>query len=59
MPTYEYRCGACKNEFEAVQTIHQKPRKKCPKCKKLKLYKLVSTGVHVVFKGSGWTPTYH
>lgn len=38
MPTYEYRCKACKHTFSVVQTIakHDKGKPPCPKCKKKK-----------------------
>lgn len=39
---YEYRCNNCQHEFEAVQTIKEKPLKKCPSCKKNKLERLIS-----------------
>jgi putative FmdB family regulatory protein len=32
MPTYEYRCEKCGNEFEAIQKITDDPLKSCSKC---------------------------
>ncbi len=34
MPTYEYQCEACKNEFLLVLSIaeHEKGKAACPKC---------------------------
>lgn len=57
MPTYEYHCDACENEFEEFQSIMDKPLKKCPKCGKSKLRRLFGTGAAVLFKGSGFYQT--
>lgn len=57
MPTYDYQCDACGHEFELFQSISADPEKKCPKCKKLKLRRLIGTGAAVVFKGSGFYQT--
>jgi putative FmdB family regulatory protein len=54
MPTYEYRCDACKHEFEKFQSITSQPIKKCPKCGKNKVKRLISTGAGLIFKGSGF-----
>jgi putative FmdB family regulatory protein len=34
MPTYSYRCQACRKSFSRQMTIaeHDKARTKCPKC---------------------------
>jgi putative FmdB family regulatory protein len=57
MPTYEYACSACGHKFEEVQSIMAKPTKKCPKCKKNKVQRLISAGAGVIFKGSGFYQT--
>ncbi|MCI0499462.1 MAG: zinc ribbon domain-containing protein [Planctomycetales bacterium] len=57
MPTYQYKCGHCSNELEALQSITAKPLKKCPECGKLKLKRLLGTGVGLIFKGSGFYQT--
>ena len=57
MPTYDYECDACNHKFELYQSIVSEPEKKCPKCKKLKLRRLIGTGAAVVFKGSGFYQT--
>ena len=44
MPTYEYVCRACEHEFEEFQSMSAKPLKKCPKCGKLQLERLIGTG---------------
>jgi putative FmdB family regulatory protein len=54
MPTYEYRCEACKHEFEKFQSITTAPIKKCPVCGKNKVKRLISKGAGLIFKGSGF-----
>lgn len=54
MPTYEYHCDACGNDFEEFQSITSKPIRKCPKCGKLKVRRLIGTGSGMIFKGSGF-----
>ena len=57
MPTYEYVCDACSHELEQFQSITAEPLKKCPKCAKPKLRRLISSGGAVLFKGSGFYET--
>jgi putative FmdB family regulatory protein len=57
MPTYDYKCDACGHKFEQLQSINAGPLKKCPECGKLKLKRLLGTGVGVIFKGSGFYET--
>jgi putative FmdB family regulatory protein len=57
MPTYEYACKACNYKFEEFQSITAAPIKKCPKCGKLKVQRLISAGAGVIFKGSGFYET--
>lgn len=54
MPTYEYVCPKCGHEFEQFQSMIDAPLKKCPKCKKLSLKRLVGGGAGLIFKGSGF-----
>jgi putative FmdB family regulatory protein len=54
MPTYEYHCDACGHDFEEFQSITSKPTRKCPKCGKLKVRRLIGTGSGMIFKGSGF-----
>jgi putative FmdB family regulatory protein len=54
MPTYEYHCDACGNDFEEFQLITSKPIRKCPRCGKLKVRRLIGTGAGMIFKGSGF-----
>jgi len=61
MPTYEYVCQKCGHAFEKSQSIADKPLTICAKdlCGKAKwgkgrLKKLISAGVGLLFKGSGF-----
>src|SRR3954471_1080283 len=54
MPTYEYKCDACGTAFERFQSITAAPIKRCPKCGKNKVRRLISTGAGLIFKGSGF-----
>ncbi|HEV7865483.1 MAG TPA: FmdB family zinc ribbon protein [Acidimicrobiia bacterium] len=56
MPTYEYRCTACDEHVEVVQSFSDEPLTKCPKCGKKALRKVFSP-VGIVFKGSGFYKT--
>ncbi|MCU0689176.1 MAG: zinc ribbon domain-containing protein [Phycisphaerales bacterium] len=57
MPTYDYRCTACKHQWEEFQSITAKPLKKCPACGKAKAERLIGMGAAVVFKGGGFYQT--
>jgi len=57
MPTYDYRCTACKHEFELFQSMKEAPKRKCPQCSKNSLERLIGTGAAVLFKGSGFYQT--
>jgi len=57
MPTYDYECDACDHAFEEFQSMMDKPLKKCPKCGKPKLRRLIGTGAAILFKGSGFYQT--
>ncbi len=61
MPTYEYICTKCDEQFEVFQSIADKPLTVCPKDKcrrktwgKGKVKKLISAGAGLLFKGSGF-----
>jgi putative FmdB family regulatory protein len=54
MPTYEYACQKCGHEFEQFQSMNDAPLKKCPKCKKAGLKRLVGGGAGLIFKGTGF-----
>lgn len=53
MPTYEYRCKVCGNEFEVQQSIKDEPLAECKKCRVWSDNRLVSGGAFVL-KGDGW-----
>jgi putative FmdB family regulatory protein len=57
MPTYDYRCKACNHKFEEFQSMTAPVLKKCPKCGKATLERLIGIGAAVVFKGSGFYQT--
>ncbi|HOM18524.1 MAG TPA: zinc ribbon domain-containing protein [Thermoguttaceae bacterium] len=57
MPTYEYQCEACEHQFELFQSITAKPERRCPRCGRLKLRRLIGPGAAIVFKGSGFYKT--
>jgi len=57
LPTYDYRCNACGHAFELFQSMSAKHEKKCPKCGKNALERLIGTGAAVLFKGSGFYQT--
>ena len=57
MPTYEYKCANCSHAFEQFQSMKDKPLRKCPKCGKSALERLIGTGAAVIFKGSGFYQT--
>jgi putative FmdB family regulatory protein len=54
MPTYEYACSKCGHHFEQFQSMRDEPLKKCPKCHKAALKRLVGGGAGLIFKGSGF-----
>jgi putative FmdB family regulatory protein len=61
MPTYEYHCTKCDQDFEAFQSMREDPFSECPKehCRLSrwghgKVKRLVGTGAGLIFKGSGF-----
>ena len=64
MPTYEYHCQKCDQNFEAFQSMRDKPFTQCPKelCRLPKwghgnVKRLLGTGAGIIFKGSGFYST--
>jgi len=56
MPIYEYQCGDCGHELEALQKMSDDALVDCPKCKQASLIKKVSAaGFRLA--GSGWYET--
>jgi putative FmdB family regulatory protein len=56
MPIYEYRCGACGHQVEALQKLSEGPLRKCPDCGKSQLRRLMSAP-QFRLKGEGWYET--
>lgn len=57
MPTYDYICDSCGNEFEAFESIKADPQTVCPKCSESKLRRKIGAGAAIIFKGSGFYQT--
>ncbi|PYI97291.1 MAG: FmdB family transcriptional regulator [Verrucomicrobia bacterium] len=64
MPTYEYSCQKCGQNFEAFQSMRDEPFLECPKelCRLPKwghgkVKRLLGTGAGLIFKGSGFYTT--
>ncbi len=57
MPTYEYACENCGHKLEKFQSMKAKLIRKCPKCGKPTLKRLISSGAGIIFKGSGFYQT--
>ncbi len=53
MPTYEYECTKCNHTFEEEAPMSAPPRQRCPRCRG-KVRRLISGGMGIVFKGSGF-----
>src|SRR5437762_1586307 len=61
MPTYEYSCEKCGQNFDAFQSMRDEPFRECPKelCRLPewghgKVKRLLGTGAGLIFKGSGF-----
>ena len=64
MPTYEYACEKCGQNFDAFQSMRDEPFRECPKelCRLTewghgKVKRLLGTGAGIIFKGSGFYVT--
>jgi putative FmdB family regulatory protein len=57
VPTYDYQCEKCGYSFEKFQSITASTSRKCPKCGKSALKRLIGTGSAVIFKGTGFYQT--
>ena len=57
MPTYGYVCENCGHEFDFFQPITADPIRKCPKCKKSALKRLIGCGSGIIFRGFGFYQT--
>lgn len=56
MPIYEYQCGACNHQMEALQKMSDEPLRECPECHKPELKKLISAAGFRL-GGGGWYET--
>lgn len=56
MPTYEYKCNECGNNFEEFQKITADPLETCPACGG-SVKRLIGAGAGPIFKGSGFYQT--
>ena len=56
MPIYEYRCGACGHQLEALQKMTDDALTDCPACQQPALSKLISAAGFRL-SGSGWYET--
>lgn len=61
MPTYQYKCSKCDGEFEAMQSMKDKPLTKCElpvgRSKKKcggRVQRQIGAGAGLIFKGSGF-----
>lgn len=54
MPTYEYVCSACKNEWEVEQSMKDSALTECPRCKEQTARRQISRGTGFILKGGGW-----
>src|SRR5438477_11759342 len=61
MPTYDYSCQKCGQNFEVFQSMRDQPFRECPKnlCRLPKwghgkVKRLLGTGAGLIFKGSGF-----
>jgi len=57
MPTYEYECVACGHGEEIFHSMLDEPRRRCPKCKKMKFRRKIGMGAGLMFKGTGFYET--
>jgi putative FmdB family regulatory protein len=53
MPTYEYACTACANQWEEIQKISEAALDTCPKCGEKTAKRQISGG-NFILKGGGW-----
>ena len=56
MPIYEYQCGDCGHQLEAIQKFSDDPLQDCPQCGKQALQKMISAPAFRL-KGGGWYET--
>lgn len=54
MPTYEYHCTSCGNNFEAVQRMSDPALTSCSCGEEGTVHRLLNGGTGLIFKGSGF-----
>jgi putative FmdB family regulatory protein len=59
MPIHDYKCKACKKEFEVFYTSQsaverEEKKEKCPHCGSTRKTRTISKGTSHILKGSGW-----
>lgn len=54
MPTYEYVCSSCNNEWEFEQSIKDSALTECPRCHEQTARRQISRGTGFILKGGGW-----
>ena len=57
MPTYDYVCSSCEEEFEFFQYMTDEPLTRCPSCSDKTLRRKIGIGAGIIFKGSGFYQT--
>jgi len=56
MPKYDYGCNCCGFSWEDIQqSINDPPKKKCPRCKKMTLERVIFGGVEPFVRGDATT----
>lgn len=53
MPTYDFKCEKCGNQFECFKSINDIAEVTCSTCGHLAT-KMIGTGSGIIFKGSGF-----
>ncbi len=56
MPTYDYKCMGCGDDFEHFQSMTSEPLATCKKCGG-DLKRLIGAGAGPIFRGSGFYQT--
>ncbi len=54
MPTYNYICKNCRNEFSVFRGINDTRDDKCTICGSKKIDRLITGGTGMIFKGDGF-----
>lgn len=57
MPTYDYKCHKCYLVTSCAHSMTDKPTYVCPKCNFAPMVKMISGGIGIHFKGSGFYET--